>query len=243
MADARQIDASGTGGIDIHAHSSRFFCPTKKRAIAAHSIEMLQHMVTLAFFFLFASKRMGAVLLRTFLLVGGLLEGQSSLLTHGRNDSDKKILAIVKGSLNLSSDITLRNLDIILLVSISSDHVQVAVVNVDELVFVTADVGDIHVVGGGRDILELLAGEDVNGDQVNLGVTVLASLGGRHVDNLAGAALDHNMSVLAKSRALHRVGERRASTGGLEGVLFVLLVVVVSHGECYCRRVRYRSFN
>ena len=56
-----------------------------------------------------------------------------------------------------------------------------------ELVFVPEDVGDIHVVGGGAKFLKLLASEDVDGDQVDLGVTVLASLGGGHVDDLAGA--------------------------------------------------------
>lgn len=86
-----------------------------------------------------------------------------------------------------------------------------------KLVLTTGDVGDIHVVSGGRKIFVLLASEDVKGDKVDLGVTVLASLGGGHVDNLAGAALDHDEAVLAQSRALHGVGERRAGVGGLEG--------------------------
>lgn len=76
-------------------------------------------------------------------------------------------------------------------------------------------------MGGGRQILELLAGEDIDGDQVDLGVTVLASLGGRHVDDLAGAALDHDVTVLAQSRALHGVGGRRTGVGGLEGHLML----------------------
>lgn len=90
--------------------------------------------------------------------------------------------------------------------------------------------GDVHVVGGGRQILELLAGEDVDSDQVDLGVTVLASLGGGHVDNLARAALDNDVTVLAQSRALHGVGGRRAGIGRVEGdivLLFILLVWVV----------------
>lgn len=79
--------------------------------------------------------------------------------------------------------------------------------NVKELVLSAADVGDVHVVGRGGDVLELLAGEDlsgsagvprepstrargthVNGDKVDLGVTVLAGLRGGHVDDLAGTA-------------------------------------------------------
>lgn len=76
-------------------------------------------------------------------------------------------------------------------------------------------------MGGGREILELLAGEDVDGNQVDLGVTVLSSLGGRHVDNLARAALDDDVTVLAQSRALHGEGQRRAGVGGLEGVIML----------------------
>jgi hypothetical protein len=97
-----------------------------------------------------------------------------------------------------------------------------------ELVLATGDVGDIHVVGGGRQIFELLAGEDVNGDQVDLGVTVLAGLGGRHVDNLAGTALDDDVAVLSQGRTLHGVGGGGTGIGGLEGVLLVLWDGVVS---------------
>jgi hypothetical protein len=88
-----------------------------------------------------------------------------------------------------------------------------------ELVFATADVGDIHVVGGRAEIFVLLLGEDVEGDEVDLSVTVLTSLGGRHIDDLAGTALDDNVTVLAQSRALHGVGGRSASIGGFEGLL------------------------
>lgn len=66
-------------------------------------------------------------------------------------------------------------------------------------------------------IFVLLSGEDVDGDKVNLGVTVLTSLGSGHVDDLAGAVLDHNETVLAQSGTLHGVGGRGASIGGLEG--------------------------
>jgi hypothetical protein len=97
-----------------------------------------------------------------------------------------------------------------------------------ELVLATGNVGDVHVVGGGRQILELLAGEDVNGDQVDLGVTVLAGLGGRHVDDLAGTALDDDVAVLSQGRTLHGVGGGGTGIGGLEGVLLVLWDGVVS---------------
>lgn len=86
-----------------------------------------------------------------------------------------------------------------------------------KLELTTRDVGDVHVVGGGGEIFVLSAGEDIGSNKMDLGVTVLASLGGRHVDNLARAALDHDETVLTQSRALHREGERRTGIGGLEG--------------------------
>lgn len=95
-----------------------------------------------------------------------------------------------------------------------------------ELVLLAADIGDVHVVGRRAKLLKLLAGEDVDGDQVDLGVTVLASLGGRHVDNLARAAFDQDEAVLAESRALH--GERQRSSGidGVEGVLMLSVAMI-----------------
>jgi len=45
-----------------------------------------------------------------------------------------------------------------------------------KLEFTAADVGHIHVVGGRAKIFELLAREDVDGDEVDLGVAVLARL-------------------------------------------------------------------
>jgi hypothetical protein len=50
---------------------------------------------------------------------------------------------------------------------------------------------------------------------------VLASLGGGHVDDLAGAVLDHDEAVLPQGRALHGEGGRGASVGGLESVLML----------------------
>lgn len=71
-------------------------------------------------------------------------------------------------------------------------------------------------MGRGAEIFVLLAGEDVESDKVDLGVAVLARLGGGHVDNFARATLDDDEAVLAQSRALHGKGERRAGVGGLE---------------------------
>lgn len=76
-------------------------------------------------------------------------------------------------------------------------------------------------MGGGGQIFQLLAGEDIESDQVNLCVTVLSSLGGRHVDDLAGATLDDNKTVLSQGGTLHRVGGRGTGIGRLEGVFML----------------------
>jgi hypothetical protein len=93
-----------------------------------------------------------------------------------------------------------------------------------ELVLLTTDVGNVHVVGGGAEIFKLLVGEDVDGNQMNLGVTVLSGLGGGHFDDLARAVLDDNETALPQSRALHGVGGRGTGIGALEGVLMLQTV-------------------
>lgn len=140
---------------------------------------------------------------------------------------------------DLVTDFTIGHTDVVLLVAVVVNEVEEAIVrDVDldqiskgdmaagdvetyELVLSALDDGDVHVVGRGAQVLKLLAGEDVGGDQMDLGVAVLASLGGRHVDNLARAVLDHDVAVLAQGRTLH--GERRRRTGvdRLEGVLML----------------------
>ena len=74
----------------------------------------------------------------------------------------------------------------------------------------------------GQSSSNFLPGEDVDGDQVHLGVTVLAGLGGGHFDDLAGTVLDDDETVLPQGRALHREGRRGTGIGALEGVLLML---------------------
>lgn len=81
-------------------------------------------------------------------------------------------------------------------------------------------------MGGGGQILKLLASEDIDGDDVDLGVTVLAGLGGGHLDDLAGTTLNDDVTVLPQSRALHGVGGRRAGIGRLEGNVVLYMVLV-----------------
>ena len=94
-------------------------------------------------------------------------------------------------------------------------------------------------MGGRREVFELLAVENVECNQMNFSMTVFAGLGGRHVNDLAGTALDHDMSVLAQSRTLHGKGGRGASIGGLEGD-FMLLEQGRAHISGYGKLSRWR---
>lgn len=105
--------------------------------------------------------------------LGCLLVGNGLLLTHSGDDGDKEILAVIEAGLDLLADITIGNLDIILGSTVLSHEVKETIVNVDlwaenrsdkarrtdgereayELVFVAGDIGNVHVVRGGGDIL------------------------------------------------------------------------------------------
>jgi hypothetical protein len=106
-----------------------------------------------------------------------------------------------------------------------------------QLIFAAGDVGDLHVVGGRRQIFEFLAGEDVDGSNVDLGVTVFASLGGGHFDDLAGTAFDDDETVLPQGGTLHGIGGRGASIGTVEGVLMLCIQV----SQMLAERMRFTA--
>ena len=90
-----------------------------------------------------------------------------------------------------------------------------------KLKFAASDIWNLHVVGGWGQLFEFLASKDVDSGQMDLGVTMFTGLGGRHFDDFAGSALDHNEAVLSQSRTLHRIGGRGAGVGTLERVLML----------------------
>ena len=59
-------------------------------------------------------------------------------------------------------------------------------------------------------------------------MTVIAGLRGRHVNDLAGSALDDDVAALSHGRTLHGVGGGGTGIGGLEDVLLVPWDWVVS---------------
>lgn len=53
------------------------------------------------------------------------------------------------------------DLDVVLGTTVRVHQVEETVLDVKELEFLPPDVGDVHVVGGGRNVFKLLAGEDL----------------------------------------------------------------------------------
>ena len=95
----------------------------------------------------------------------------------------------------------------------------------DKLEFLAANVRNVHVVGGRAQIFKLFASENVDGDKMDLGVTVFSSLGGRHFHDLAWAALNDDEAVLPQGRALHREGGGGTGIGALERDLMLKKVI------------------
>jgi hypothetical protein len=164
-------------------------------------------------------------------LTGSFFGINSSFFTHSSENNDVGILSLVcKGLCDLISDFALRELNIVLGGTvIRHERKETIIGNVEELIFLAADVGDIHVVSGRAKIFQLLAGEDVNGNEMDFGVAVFAGLRGRHFDDLAGAVLDDDETVLPQSGTLHGIGGRGTGIGALKGVL--MLRIVVGHGD------------
>jgi len=167
--------------------------------------------------------------------LGRLLAINAGLFTHGGQDNNVGFLAIfVEHLADLLAHLAVGKLDVVLGGAIVGHEGQETVIgHVKKLVFLTADVGNVHVVGGRAQFLQLLASKDVDSNKMNLSVAVLSGLRGGHVDNLARTALDHDVTVFAQSGTLHGEGGRRTSVGALEGVL--LMLRVVGHG---CRLSR-----
>ena len=92
-------------------------------------------------------------------------------------------------------------------------------------------------MGGRRQIFEFLAGEDVDGSKMDLGVTVFASLGGGHFDDLAGTAFDDDETVLPQGGTLHGISGGGASIGTVEGVLMLCIQV----SQMLAERMRFTA--
>eukprot|EP00694_Reclinomonas_americana_P007466 EC798631.1.p1 GENE.EC798631.1~~EC798631.1.p1 ORF type:complete len:211 (-),score=86.10 EC798631.1:87-689(-) len=133
------------------------------------------------------------------------------LVTEGGQGADNHRLASIVRGADLVANLTLRELEVRLLRAVLSQERQEAVGgDVEQGVLELVDDRLLHVVRRRARILVLLAREDVDAHHVGLGVTVLASLGGGDLDNLARLALDHHQRALADGAGLNGHGLGRA---------------------------------
>jgi len=162
--------------------------------------------------------------------LGSLLGFNGNLLAHGGKDNDVGVFLLLgEQSGDLVTNFSIWDLDIILGLSIFGHQGKETIIgDIEKLVFLTCNIWDIHVVSGWAKFFELLTGEDIDGGKMDLCVTVLTSLGGRHVDDLAWAVLDADEAVLSQGRALHGVGSRGTGIGALKGVF---MLGIISHFE------------
>jgi hypothetical protein len=113
-----------------------------------------------------------------------LLHRHDLVVTHGVHDAHTVGLALgLEGSLDLSGEVigVSRQGHVLAHATVLRHEGGEAILgDVDEGVLDTGHDGDVSSVGPGDDVLVLLAGEDINGSEVTLGVSVLSSLGGRH---------------------------------------------------------------
>ena len=132
-------------------------------------------------------------------LVGFLLVGDNLFDTNSSLNGDGDcVLASIPGITNLIGK-GLREagqVEVGLLVASFVHQGELsAILNIDNLPVGTVDNGDGGTVGGGNHIFVLLSSEDIGGDKVTLGVTVLSSLGDGDGEDLARLSLDHHVSV------------------------------------------------
>lgn len=59
-------------------------------------------------------------------------EGDSLLLTHGRDDGDEEVLSVIESLLDLVAELSLRKADVVLGSSIRSHHVKETIVDYAE---------------------------------------------------------------------------------------------------------------
>lgn len=130
-----------------------------------------------------------------------LLKGNDLFNADGGLDGNlDRVLSTIPGFLDLLSHIlgVRGEVQIRLLVSslVHEGKFTVFFANVDDFPVGTIDNGDGSTVRRGDHILVLLSGENVRGEKVTLGVTVLSRLGDGNGKDLAGLALDHHEAVV-----------------------------------------------
>jgi hypothetical protein len=157
------------------------------------------------------------------------LSSNNLLNTTSAKNGNENILTIIEHGSDLLGHLlvitlgVLGEIQIVLGLTRFEKEGDLAVISdVQELKLDSGNVRDLKIVRGGAAVLILLTREDVDTSDVGLGVTVLSSLGGGNINNLAWLVLNHNEPALSDRTSLHRVGVRRTGIGTLESRLLVV---------------------
>ena len=143
--------------------------------------------------------------------------------THSGDDDDGDFLTFVEGGLDEGVLFGIGGVrELRFFVVFGEESVAIGG-DVDEHVLNLLDEGAGEGVRSGGDFFVLLVGEDVDGGDVGLGVTVLSGLGGGKVDNAAREALDADVVTLLEVTSRGGEGVGRAGVDLFEGF-------VVRHG-------------
>jgi len=160
-----------------------------------------------------------------YLVLGAdILQSTDLLLPHRSHDGHHEILTLTETILELSQELVVGWQTQVVLgnTTVSKEGHKSILGDIDELVVGTHDLGNITIVRRRHDILELLPGEDIDTDEVTFSVTVLAGLGSRNLNNLAGSLLDHDVRILTDGTSLLGEGLGRSGVSlGLEVVLII----------------------
>jgi len=153
-----------------------------------------------------------------------ILECTNLLLSHCRHDCDNKILTSIIEILDLRRKLIVGGKPkIIFGGTIVHKQTNKAILRyVNQLKISAGNLWNITVVGRWDNIFQLLAIKDIYRHEVALCMPMFTSLRCGNLDNLARAALDDEVAVLADSAGLLREGLGGPGVGlVLEGVLAV----------------------
>lgn len=121
--------------------------------------------------------------------------------------------------LDICANLSFGDLDNTLDTAINGYERKEAVISdIQELVLLALDIRDVHVMGGRVSCFELLASEDIDSNEVNLRLAVLADYLYALIHDLAGAMLYDDEPALLEHPALPWIG-----CGGTD--------IIVRHGE------------
>lgn len=68
----------------------------------------------------------------------------------------------------------------------------------NQLIFISGNIWNIDFMGARNNFLIFFTRENIDANEMNLGMSVFAGVGCRHVDNFAGTVFHHHIAVLSQ---------------------------------------------